>query len=173
MGGNFRNAVARPGGFARDKIIMFDGHPFPEGLHMEEEGLRSALAVGGEGPLVGKELLSPEGNPRQSVSLLHSPYVQEIRLDIVQSLAYSPDGQEMGRQDIPAHAAQGKDVDGLVAHPDGFRGRNGFAEGDPVDVKIFLRFQSMKKGKNPGNRTPVFVTERRQQPAQREVRCYG
>jgi hypothetical protein len=45
---------------------MFDGHPFPEGLHMEEEGLRSALAVGGEGSLVGKELLSPEGNPRQS-----------------------------------------------------------------------------------------------------------
>ena len=53
MGGNFRNAVTRPGGFARDKIIMFDGHPFPEGLHMEEEGLRSALAVGGEGSLVG------------------------------------------------------------------------------------------------------------------------
>lgn len=117
---------------------------------MEEEGLRSALAVGGEGSLVGKELLSPEGNPRQSVSLLHAPYVQEVRLDIVQGFAYSPDGQEMGRQDIPAHAAQGKNVDGLVAHPDGFRGRNGFAEGDPVDVKIFLRFQSMKKGKIQG-----------------------
>lgn len=115
---------------------------------MEEEGLRSALAVGGEGSLVGKELLSPEGNPRQSVSLLHAPYVQEVRLDIVQGLAYSPDGQEMGRQDIPAHAAQGKNVDGLVAHPDGFRGRNGFAEGDPVDVKIFLRFQSMKREKS-------------------------
>lgn len=140
---------------------------------MEEEGLRSALAVGGEGSLVGKELLSPEGNPRQSVSLLHAPYVQEVRLDIVQGLAYSPDGQEMGRQDIPAHAAQGKNMDGLVAHLDGFRCRNGFAEGDPVDVKIFLRFQSMKKGKNPGNRTPVLVTERRQQPAQGEVRCYG
>lgn len=117
---------------------------------MEEEGLRSALTVGGEGSLVGKELLSPEGNPRQSVSLLHAPYVQEVRLDIVQGLAYSPDGQEMGRQDIPAHAAQGKNVDGLVAHPDDFRGRNGFAEGDPVDVKIFLRFQSMKKGKIQG-----------------------
>lgn len=67
---------------------------------MEEEGLRSALAAGGEGPLVGKELFSPESNPRQSVSLLHAPYVQEVRLDIVQGLAYSPDGQEMGRQDI-------------------------------------------------------------------------
>ena len=152
---------------------MFDGHAFPKGLHMEEEGLRSALAAGGEGPLVGKDLLSPESNPRQSVSLLHAPYVQEVRLDSVQGLAYSTDGQEMGRQDIFAHAAQGKNMDGLVAHPDSFRGGNGFAESNPVDVKIFLRFQGMEKGKNPGNRTPVLVAERRQQPAQGEVRCYG
>ena len=90
MGSNLRNAVARPGRFTCNQVIMPDGQSFPERLHMQEKSLRRALAISGKGALVGKELLSPEGSSRHRVSLFHAPYVQDIRPYAVQGFAYPP-----------------------------------------------------------------------------------